>query len=115
MSAISVPVRSRVLRVSSSGMSSTTIKTCFSLVRETPLVQNFVVVSSQTVNALYHKYIASLKPEQQPLIVGAVEVLSGLSVAVDIPVPDAKGPQHNKLAFFILMFGGYARVTIYFS
>ena len=103
MSAISVPVRSRVLRVSSSGMSST------------PLVQNFVVVSSQTVNALYHKYIASLKPEQQPLIVGAVEVLSGLSVAVDIPVPDAKGPQRNKLAFFILMFGGYARVTIYFS
>ena len=59
--------------------------------QETPLVQNFVVVSSQTVNALYHKYIASLKPEQQPLIVGAVEVLSGLSVAVDIPVPDAKG------------------------
>ena len=91
MSAISVPVRSRVLRVSSSG------------------------ISSQTVNALYHKYIASLKPEQQPLIVGAVEVLSGLSVAVDIPVPDAKGPQRNKLAFFILMFGGYARVTIYFS
>ena len=72
-------------------------------------------ISSQTVNALYHKYIASLKPEQQPLIVGAVEVLSGLSVAVDIPVPDAKGPQRNKLAFFILMFGGYARVTIYFS
>ena len=68
-------------------------------------MQNLIVVSPQTIDAFYHEHIPRLEQVQQPLIFRTVEVLSGLSVTVDIPIADAKCPQRNNLSFLVLVLG----------
>ena len=55
-----VPIRSFPLRVSSNGISRTTISTPFSFCQHTPLFQNFLIISSQSINTFYIQQIIFL-------------------------------------------------------
>ena len=53
---------------------------------DAPLLQNFLIVSSETVDALDHKRIAVFQFAQQSLVAATVKVLAGLLVHKTRPV-----------------------------
>ena len=79
---------------------------------DTPLLQYFIIISSQSVNALDIEAVARLYFSQHTLIVGTVEVLSGLFIHVNIFIRYADLSHCYTLPVFMLIFAGYTNVSV---
>ena len=80
-----------------------------------PLFDNLFIVSAQPVDALDDKGVARLHSFHQPLISRAVKVLSRELFPADLSFRDAERAHGSKLPVQILLFGGYAGISIHFA
>ena len=80
---------------------------------DAPLLQNFLIIAPQTVDALYNKGIAVFQFPERAQIGRTLKILAGLLVHINLLFPDSKGAQGNPLPFPVLFPGGYPDVAIF--
>ena len=77
------------------------------------MLQNFLIVSAETVDALDHKRVAVFQFAQQPLVAAAVKILAGLLVHKNRPVRQPEFPQGDELSQLILFLGRNSCITVF--
>ena len=77
------------------------------------MLQNFLIVSAETVDALDHKRVAVFQFAQQPLVAAAVKILAGLLVHENRPVRQPELPQGDELTQLILFLGRNPCITVF--
>ena len=80
-----------------------------------PVFDDFIVISSKSVELFDENAVAGLDPFQQLLIILPVEILAGLLVHQDIAAGNALFEQGDDLPVFLLVASGYAGVAVAFS
>ena len=77
---------------------------------DSPLLQNFRVISAEAVNALDDKHIVGLEFAQKFFVLRTLEILAASTV--DENFFDAEIFQRDKLSLFVLVFGRDASITV---
>lgn len=72
----------------------------FFFCEDAPLLDDFVVVASQPVDAFDDEGVAPFQPFQKPLILRALEVPAGLLIQKNAGLANAKGFQGDELGAF---------------
>ena len=85
----------------------------FFLCNDAPLLQNFLIIAPQTVDALDNKRIAVFQFAHQPSVLRPLEVLSGLLVHENCSFHNSKASQRNQLPLRVLFLCRYTCIPIF--
>lgn len=85
----------------------------FFLGKDTPLVLNLLIISAQPVNAQNKEHVPRLEPAEEPFVIGAVEILAGLLIHVEVFRGNVLFRHSDPLPFLVLVLAGHTDVTIF--
>ena len=79
---------------------------------DAPLLLQLLIAAAQPVDAQDIQQITAAQPAQQLLVLGALKVLAGLTVNIQIFCRDRLGRQRNALTVLVLVGGADPNVTV---